>query len=65
MYLNFLTHRNKHRELDKIRKQRNMSQIKEEDKVTAKELTETMPAREFKVIVIKMPVGLRESGRPP
>lgn len=36
----YLTHRHKHRESDKIRRQRNMSSMKEQDKITVKELNE-------------------------
>ena len=34
-------HRNRHRELDKMRRQRNMSQMKEQDKTTARQVNET------------------------
>ena len=38
MSLTFLTYRNRHRELDKIRKQRIISQVKVQDKITASDL---------------------------
>ena len=57
-------HRNKHRELLKMRRQRNMSQMKEQDKTSEKDLNEmeisNPPDKEFKVMVIKM---LPELGR--
>ena len=56
--MTFLTHRNRHRELDKMRRQSTMSQMKQKDKITAREPNETlisnMPDREFKVMVIKI-----------
>ena len=43
---------------DKIRIQRNVSQMKEDDKITVRDLSETdisnIPDRKFKVIVIKI-----------
>ena len=66
--LTFLTHRNRHRELDKMRTQKNMSQMKKQDQITARELNETetcnMPNREFKVLVIKIFTALGKSGGP-
>ena len=38
----FLIHRNKHRKLDKMRRQRNMCQMRKQYKTTAKQLNETM-----------------------
>ena len=54
----FPKHRNRGRDLDKMRRQRDMCQMKEQEKITARELNETeisnMPDREFKVMVIKI-----------
>ena len=51
MWLTFLTHKNRHGRLDKIRRQRNTFQMKEEDKTTGRDLSNTnisnMPDREF------------------
>ena len=62
--MTFPTQRNSHRELDKMRRQRNMSQMKAQDKITTRELNETeirnMPDREFKVIIIKIPTRLEK-----
>ena len=59
-----IIHRNKYRELGKIRKQRNMFQTKEQDKTSEKELNEveinSPPNKEFKVMTIKM---LNELGK--
>ena len=38
--MNYLIQRNKHRVLDKMRRQRSVSQMNKEDKVTEKELNE-------------------------
>lgn len=47
-----------------MRKQSNMSQMKEQDKTTADELNETevtyKPDKEFKVMIIKIPAGLNK-----
>ena len=55
-------------ELDKMRKQRYMSQMKEQDKITARELNEMeisyMSDREFKLMIIKILTGLEKSGGP-
>jgi len=55
-WLFFITHRNRHRELDKMRRQRTISQMKEQDKITKRELNNmeisNMLDREFKVKVI-------------
>lgn len=58
MKLTFLIQRNKHRELHKCHKmtrQRNMSQVKEQDKTTAREQSKAeiskMSYREFKIMV--------------
>ena len=63
IYLSFLTHTERHRELDKMRKQRNMSQKKEKNKIAARDLSEmeihNMPDREFKVMIIKIFTGLK------
>ena len=54
----YLMHRNKHREAAKLRKQRNMAQMKEQNKTPEKELSETKIANlsdaKFKTLVIKM-----------
>ena len=54
----YLTHRNKHREAAKLRRQRNMAQMKEQNKTPEKELSETKIANlsdaKFKTLVIKM-----------
>ena len=46
-----------HRELGKMRKQRNMFQIKEQDKASEKKLNEieisNLPNKEFMVMIIK------------
>ena len=53
-----LIHRNKHREAAKMRRQRNMSQIKEKNKTPEKELnkmeTSNLLDEEFKTLVIRM-----------
>ena len=47
-----------------MRKQRNLSQMKEQNKVTARDLNEidinNMPDREFKVIIIRVLPGLEK-----
>ena len=54
----YVIHRNKHREADKLRKQRNMGQMKEPIKTLEKELNEMEIANlsdvEFKPLVIRM-----------
>ena len=51
-------YRNQHRELRKMKKKRNISPKKEQDKSTKIYLNETeisnLPDREFKIIVIKL-----------
>ena len=46
-----------------MRRKRNMFQMKEQDKVTTRELSKTlisnMPDKEFKVMVIKILTGLK------
>ena len=60
----FLTHRNRQRELDKMRRQRNMAQIENENKIIARELNKmeisNMPDREFKAMIIKIFTGLEK-----
>ena len=50
-----------------MRKQRNMSQKKEKNKIAARDLSEmeihNMPDREFKVMVIKIFIGLEKEWR--
>ena len=59
----YLIHRNKHREAAKIRKQRNMAQMKEQIKTPEKELNKTETSNqldvEFQILVIKMLEELR------
>ena len=54
--MTFLIHRNRHKELDKMRRKKNMSQMKEQDKTRTKKLSEmrirNMPDRKFKVMLI-------------
>jgi len=54
--MSFLTQRNTHKDLDKMRRQTNMSQMKAQDKITARNLSEmeisNMPDRKFKVMII-------------
>ena len=52
----YLIHRNKHRKAAKMRRQRNMDQMKEENKTPEKELNkmETSNLLELKRLVIKM-----------
>nr|XP_060490223.1 phospholipid-transporting ATPase IB-like [Panthera onca] len=58
-----IIHGNKHRKLDKMKRPKNMYQMKEQDKVTEKDLNETeisnMPNKKFKVLKINhsMPHG--------
>ena len=60
----YLTHRNKHREAAKTRRQRNMAQMKEQIKTVEKELNEMeisyLSHAEFKTLVIRMLKELRE-----
>ena len=61
MWLTFLTHRNRHRELGKM-KRRICPQMKEQNKITVRKLYETeissMPDREYKVMIIQILTGL-------
>ena len=54
----YVIHRDKHREAAKMRRQRNMSQIKEKNKTPEKELnkmeTSNLFDEEFKTLVIRM-----------
>ena len=52
----YLIHRNKHRKAAKMRRQRNMDQMKEENKTPEKELNkmETSNLLDLKILVIKM-----------
>ena len=54
----YLMHRNKHREAAKLRKQRYMAQMKEQNKTTEKELNKkeitNISDAEFKTLVIRM-----------
>ena len=62
----YLILRNKHREAAKLRRQRNMAQMKEQIKTPEKELSETeianLPDAEFKTLVIRMLKELTEYG---
>ena len=64
MKLTFLIQRKRHRDLDKIRRQRILSQMKEQDKATARDLSQTdisnMPDREFKSLIIRILIGLEK-----
>ena len=64
MWLTFPTHRNRHSDLDKMRRQRNLSQMKEQDKAMAGDLRETdinnIPDREYIVMVIKILTGVEK-----
>ena len=61
----YLMHRNTHREAAKMRRQRNMAQMKEQIKTPEKELNEieisNLSHIEFKTLVIKMLKKLRTS----
>ena len=54
----YLIHRNKHREAAKLRRQRNIAQMKEQHKTPGKEQNEmvisNLPDVEFKTLVIRM-----------
>ena len=54
----YLLHRNKHREAAKLRRQRNMAQMKEQNKTPEKELNKTeisnLSDAESKTLVIRM-----------
>ena len=58
-------HGNKHREADKIRRQRNTSHIKEQNRILEKELnrieTSNVPDTEFKTLVIRVLNNLSEN----
>ena len=60
----YLIHRNKHREAAKMRRQRNMAQIKEQIKIPEKELKEmeisNLSDAEFKTLGIRMLKKLSE-----
>ena len=62
----YLIHRNKHREAAKLRRQRNMVQIKEQKKTSEKELNEmeipNISDTEFKILVIRVFKELIEYG---
>ena len=51
----YLIHRNKHREAAKMRRQRNMTQMKEQNKTPEKELnkmeTSNLPDAEFQTVI--------------
>ena len=60
----YLIHRNKHREAAKVRRQRNMSQMKEQIKTPNKELKKmeinNLSDAEFKILVIRLLKELSE-----
>ena len=60
----YLVHRNKHREAAKMRRQRNMAQMKEHIKIPPKEVNKMEIANlsdaEFKILVIRMLKDLSE-----
>ena len=61
----YITHRDKHREAAKMRRQRNMAQMKEQMKTPEKELNKTeisnLSDAEFKTPVIRMLKELSEN----
>ena len=60
--MTYLIHRNKHIELGKMKRQRNIFQTKEQDKNLRKRIKVEIgnpPNKEFKVIIIKMLNELR------
>ena len=63
----YLIHRNKHREAAKMRRQRNMTQMKEQIKTLEKELNKmeisNLSDAEFKTLVIRMLKELSEDRR--
>ena len=56
----FLTHRNEHREANKMRKQRNMPQMKQQEKTPENKLNEmeenNLPEAEFKLYSMNLGV---------
>lgn len=62
--MTFLMHRKRHKKLDKMRKDRSMSQMKEQDKTTVSDLSKrdisNMPDRKFKVMIIMIVTGLEK-----
>ena len=56
-------HRNKNKKLDKIRQQKNMFQMREQDKNLEEELREMetghLPKKDFKVVIVKVTKELR------
>ena len=64
MELNYLIHGRKHREPGQMRQQRNIFQMKKQDKIL-EELNEVenknLPYKEFKVVTIKMINELRDT----
>ena len=62
----YLIHRNQHREAAKMRRQRNMAQMKEQNKTPENELNKTeitnLSDAEFKTLVIRMLKELTEYG---
>ena len=59
----YLIHRNRYKEAAKLRRQRNMAQMKEQNNIPEKELNETeitnQSHAEFKIVVIRMLRELR------
>lgn len=64
MELNYLIHGRKHREPGQMRQQRNIFEMKKQDKIL-EELNEVeiknLPYKEFKVVTIKMINELRDT----
>ena len=62
----YLMHRSKHREAAKLRRQRNIAQLKEQNRTPEKKLNETeitnLSDIEFKTLVVKMLKELTEYG---
>ena len=62
--MTFLTQRNKHRDLDKMRTQRNLFEMIEQDKTTAKYLSKgdisIMSDGEFKAVIARILTGLEK-----
>ena len=56
--LTYHKHKNTHSKADKMRQQRNMFQMKEQDKISKEKLSEeetgNLPEKEFTVMIIKM-----------
>lgn len=64
--MTFLTCRKRYKELDKMRGQRSLFQMKEQNKAMGRDLSKTdvsnMPDVEFKVMIIRVLTGLEKRG---